>query len=184
MYGMVNSAIRGLVIDNHGEAAWVTVHTQADAPATFEPMQPYADEITYRLVGSAVATLGGDVETLLREFGRYWIRRIAVVQYADLLQATGTRFTSFVRNLDHMHARLKMTFPSYTPPSFRVIEAGSNRLQVDYYSEREGLQPFVEGLLEALAEHFGERVQITRIADHSHNMPCKRMLLTLDAATA
>jgi len=41
MYGMVNDAVRGLVKENFGDDAWERIHTAADVPESFVPMQAY-----------------------------------------------------------------------------------------------------------------------------------------------
>ncbi|MGB0648138.1 MAG: heme NO-binding domain-containing protein [Bradymonadia bacterium] len=177
MYGMVNDAVRGLVRSAFGEEAWKQIHTKADAPESFVAMQTYDDEVTYNLVGAAVEVLQLDAETVLQTFGKYWVSDVATEHYASLMSNTGISFVDFVKNLDHMHQRIRTTFPDYQPPSFRVIDIGDDRIQVDYYSKREGLLPFVEGLFDGLATHFNTVISITHQADDSHPLPCKRMIV-------
>lgn len=179
MYGMVNSAIREHVLERYGAAAWDEVHRAVGTVDRFEPMQPYPDAVTYGLVGSVVAKFGVEAPVLLHDLGEFWIERIAKRHYAELMAATGSSFVSFVKNLDHMHARIRVSMPHYQPPSFRVLTLADDRLQVDYYSDREGLLPFVEGLFAGLAAHFGAAIAIEHVADESHGMPCKRMLVTV-----
>jgi len=92
-----------------------------------------------------------------------------------MMNKTGTDFVGFMQNLDHMHSRMKTTFPGYSPPSFRVQNLEDGLLCLDYYSKREGLLPFVEGLLTGLSEHFDCTLEITHVPDEDHPMPCKRM---------
>jgi hypothetical protein len=142
-------------------------------------MQTYDDAVTYQLVGAAHEELGIDAAVILHGFGEYWVSDVATASYADLMRKTGVGFIDFVKNLDHLHERIKVTFPGYRPPSFRVKELSPKQIQVDYYSHREGLLPFVEGLFQGLAKHYDEAISITHIPDDSHAMPCKRMLVTL-----
>ena len=116
-------------------------------------------------------------ETILRTFGVYWVRSVASVHYADLMQQTGQGFGDFVKNLDHMHQRIRATFPGFKPPSFRVLDVSDQTIQMDYYSSREGLLPFVEGLLDGLAQHFNVTLSVSHVPDASHPLPCKRMLV-------
>ena len=178
MYGMVNKAVRGLVIENFSEEIWTKLHTKANAPANFVAFEQYDDDITYRLVGAASEILDMPADEVLRAFGVYWVQRIATANYTDLMQKTGTDFVGFVQNLDHMHSRIKVTFPGYSPPSFRVKVVDETLLQLDYYSHREGLLPFVEGLMISLAEYFGQSIEIEHVPDESHPMPCKRMKIS------
>ena len=177
MYGLVNQAVRGLVLDNFGEEAWENIRTKADAPESFISMQPYDDAVTYGLVGAAVEVLNLPAEKILYSFGEYWVQKIAVVSYSELMSKSGTDFVDFVKNLDHMHSRIKVTFPDYSPPSFRVKEISANSIQLDYYSDREGLLPFVEGLMNAVAAHFDSEITIAHVDDEINPMPSKRMIV-------
>ena len=178
MYGLVNQAVRGLILEQHGEAIWEKIRTKAGTPESFVAMQPYDDAVTYGLVGAAVEVLGAPAEDILYAFGEYWVKSRATVSYAELMSTAGTEFVDFVKNLDHMHSRIKVTFPDYSPPSFRVKELSEESLQLDYYSKREGLLPFVEGLMNGVAEHFGCEITITHVDDAMNPMPSKRMIVT------
>ena len=184
MYGMVNKAVRGLVLDAFGEDAWARIHSNAEAPADFVAFEQYDDAVTYNLVGAAVEELQMSAEDVLKAFGNYWVAEIAMIAYADIMNQTGTSFVAFLKNLDHMHSRIQVTFPGYSPPSFRVKETGPGEVLLDYYSKREGLLPFVEGLLAGLATHFQQEITIEQLPDDSHSMPCKRMKVSFKAATA
>ena len=178
MYGMVNDAVRGLVLKAFGDEAWEKIYTRANAPASFAPMQAYYDEVTYALVDAAVDELGISASDVLKTFGHYWVSDVATVHYADLMSKTGIGFVDFVKNLDHMHQRIRTTFPNYDPPSFRVLDIEPGVIQVDYYSQREGLLPFVIGLLEGLGNHFSQTLEVEIIDDDQHPLPCRRMLVS------
>ena len=177
MYGMVNQAVRGLVLDNYGAEIWERIRLKAEAPESFISMQAYDDSVTYALVSSAVDVLETPADKILYAFGEYWVNKIAVESYAELMSKTGTNFVDFVKNLDHMHSRIKVTFPGYEPPSFRVKDLTDESIQLDYYSKREGLLPFVEGLMTAVGIHFGCNVTITQVDDSLNPMPSKRMII-------
>jgi hypothetical protein len=179
MYGMVNEAVRGLVIENFGEDTWTQIHSKAGTPKLFVPMESYDDAITYNLVGAATEVLGLEAEVILKTFGVYWVESVATKHYADMMNQTGVSFYEFLNNLDSMHQRMKSTFPDYQPPSFRVLKKGPQLLQVDYYSKREGLLPFVEGLISGLSKHFDQPIEIKHVPDDAHPLPCKRMLIEL-----
>ena len=178
MYGMVNRAVRGLVLEQFGEEAWRKIHEKADAPPTFDAFKQYDDAVTYGLVGAATEILELPAETILHAFGEYWVLKVATQSYTDLMDRTGTDFLAFVQGLDQMHSRIKMTFPGFRPPSFRITVRAEDRFYMDYYSEREGLLPFVEGLLSGLATHFEQKITVQQISDDQHPMPCKRMEVT------
>ncbi len=177
MYGMVTQAVRGLVIDKFGAEVWTKIYTGAGVPENFLAMQPYDDSVTYNLVGKAVEVLGLPAESILMAFGQYWVSDIATKNYDGLMHSTGRDFADFVANLDHMHQRIRVTFPDYQPPSFRVKKLGPGKLQVDYYSHRSGLLPFVEGLFLGLGAYFKEEITFESVDDTTHRLPCKRMIV-------
>lgn len=177
MYGAVNQAIKGFVEDNHGTEVWRTLHTAAGAPESFIAMSPYDDAITYNLVGAASEMLKVPAETILIAFGEYWVDKIAVIHYAEIMGRSGQNFVDFTKNLDHMHQRIRATFPDYNPPSFRVKVMSPEQLQVDYYSSRPGLLPFVEGLFVALGRYFKVSVAFQHLDAEQLGLPCRRFLV-------
>jgi hypothetical protein len=180
MYGMVNEAVRGLVISNFGEDTWTKIHTKAGVSSSFTALESYPDEVTYNLVGAAVEILEISAEDVLKTFGVYWVEHVATAHYGDLMAQTGGGIVEFLKNLDSMHQRMKSVFPEYQPPSFRVVDTDTpNVYQVDYYSQREGLLPFVVGLFDGLSQHFGEPIEIEHVPDDAHPMPCRRMLMSV-----
>ena len=182
MYGMVNQAVCSLVTSNFGVKTWKKIHKKANAPESFLDFEQYDDAVTYDLVSASSEVLELDAATVLRTLGNFWVANVATVRYADLLDRTGTDFLAFLKGLDHMHSRIKVSFPNYIPPSFRVKEVEPSLLQLDYYSEREGLLPFVEGLLEGLSKHFAVQMTIEPVPDDQHPMPCKRMMIHYEAS--
>ena len=180
MYGMVNQAVRGLVLDVFGADAWRDISQKAESPEEFASLESYDDEVTYNLVSAASEVLALSPVDVLQSFGKYWIHHIASKHYADLMSKTGTSFERFVSNLDHMHSRIQATFPDYKPPSFRVKTLEAGLLQVDYYSERVGLLPFVEGLFMGLGEYFEMTLRIEHVPDEAHPMPCQRMKIQFE----
>jgi hypothetical protein len=140
-------------------------------------MRSYNDETTFALVAAAVNVLKLDATTILRAFGECWVSDVATEHYSDLMKNTGISFVDFVKNLDHMHQRIRTTFPDYKPPSFRVIDLKDDQIQVDYDSQRQSLLPFVEGLFKGLATHYNTNIEIEHVSDDSHPLPCKRMFI-------
>lgn len=155
MYGLVNKAVRQMVIEGHGEETWQRIRVLAGVVEDhFVSLDPYPDDITYNLVGAASKVLGAKPEALLHAFGHYWVEFAWKGDYRHILNASGHTFSAFVGNLDQLHSRLRATFPEYAPPSFRVSDAGPAQLKLHYYSHRQGLLPFVAGLLEGVGQRF------------------------------
>ena len=164
MYGLVNQAVQGLVVSRYGEETWQEIRSRAGIETdVFLSMEPYDDAITYGLVGAASEVLEIEPESVLFAFGEYWVLETAKKSYAELMEAAGSTLPEFLGNLDQLHSRLQATFPNLSPPSFRVEMQEPGSLRLHYYSEREGLEPFVAGLVSGLGTYFGVPVEAMQV---------------------
>ena len=161
MYGMVNNAFRAYVIDHQGEAAWNDIVERAGLDVgEFGGMTPYDDSVTLAIVGAMVQRSGQSVDDVLRDVGRHWIGFARTTPFANLLAMAGTDFASSIANLDEMHARIQTSLPTIRPPSFACSTRDDGHLEITYHSERDGLFPFVIGVLEGLAAGFGQQLEV------------------------
>lgn len=153
MYGLVNKAVQGFVTSQFGAEAWDAVRREAGvSEVAFVGMNPYPDDITYNLVAAGSKLLKVPAEQVLEAFGRYWMTFTAQEGYGPMLAMMGDTLPAFLRNLDPMHERLRMTFPKLRPPRITVTDETADTLRLHYFSERPGLAPFVIGLLKGLGQ--------------------------------
>lgn len=168
MYGMVNSGIRNMVSEQFGQEAWHGIIARVPGcPSEFGALENYDDRLTYDLVAAACEELGVEAERFLHHLGEYWIPYVSRAGYAVLMERGGRSLPEFLKGLDGMHSRLALTYSSRDEgrrwPSFRVSDVGDASLRLHYYSERQGLQPFVVGLVHGLAKKFGTTVEVELI---------------------
>jgi hypothetical protein len=165
MYGLVNKAVEQMVCTHHGQATWEAIRTLAGIDdAVFVSLNQYPDDITYRLVDAASATLGASHADILRAFGRYWTLYTAKEGYGDLIRMSGPTLFEALHNLDNMHARVSLTYAHLQPPSFACSDETDTTLLCHYYSHRAGLAPMVIGLLEGLAEMYSTPATVEQVA--------------------
>lgn len=166
MYGMVNKAVEQLIVSQFGQEAWASVVAKANVDDdAFISNEAYPDEITYRLVGAASEVLNLSQREVLIAFGEWWVLRTARDSYGAMLDAAGDNLREFLMNLPHFHTRVKMLFPKLQPPSFACSDAGERSLRLDYISHREGLAPFVEGLIAGVGKMFDTPVRIEHVEE-------------------
>lgn len=164
MYGLVNEGIRDLVVSVAGPEAWAAICSDAGIPPEgFEPLCPYDDSLTYKLVGLVSQKLNLSAEEVLIKFGEEWITYTAENGYGELLKIFGTNFRGCLTNLNKMHAHMGSMMPSLAPPQFQVELTGETEMIVHYFSKRDGLAPMVVGLLQGLAKKFGENITLQHI---------------------
>jgi hypothetical protein len=168
---MINEAMRRLVEETAGVEAWPRIAGRAGTSQSFAALSYYDDDITHRLLAAASTELDTPADDLLRAFGHYWSTRVGPENYGDILGAAGTDVASVLGSLDEMHARLQTLYPELRPPSFSVAESEPGALEVHYRSERDGLQPFVTGLLEGLGDLYGTPATVELTAERSAEHP-------------
>ncbi len=156
MYGLINMAIKQLVLDNFGESGWQKVLDEAKVKQTnFEMLTIYNDDITYKLVGGACAVTGKSAEEILKLFGAYWVKYAAGAGYEPLFKLFGPTFKECMINLNRMHEHMGAMMPGLIPPEFNLEEdIAESEIILQYKSQRKGLAPMVSGLIQALSERY------------------------------
>lgn len=172
MYGMVQLGLEQMVKDEHGPDTWNDILDRAgQRGVVFVSNQPYPDEVSYGLVGAASEILKEEPAALLEHFGRYWVAHFAPQHYQTLMDAAGGDMGAFIGNLNDLHVRVGLVFPGYQPPRFEVEPVGDRSLLLHYYSHREGLTPFVVGLLRGIGDRFGQQVEVTLLEATAESHP-------------
>jgi hypothetical protein len=175
MYGLVNAAVEDFVCTNFGRDQWETIKARAGVTSqSFNRMESYPDELTYKLVEAACGVLGVTAEQALRGFGGHWVLYTGREGYGNLFDMAGRSLKEFLLNLDNLHTRVGQSFAKLKPPSFRFDILDDETLRMHYHpgGGRTGLCPMVDGLLEGLSKHFKQALTMehdvckVRGADH------------------
>lgn len=167
MYGMVNKAIKGLIVDNYNTETWREICDKSDFfDYEFAGLKSYPDELTYKLVGNASEVLSIEKAKLLEMFGEYWITYTAEEGYGNLIQIAGSTFGEVLSNLNMLHERLSHIMPSLKPPIFNSKLISENNIELEYQSTRAGFAPMVKGLIIGLGKKYNHDVEV-KIASES-----------------
>ena len=178
MYGLVNKAIKDLVVTNHGEEVWKEICRLSDfEDMDFIGMNPYPDKITYDLVKNASIVLKADAADILDAFGEYWILYTADEGYGDLMDLTGSSFVEFLGNLDMLHYRINNIMPQLAAPQFSTRNQKENSVELEYRSHREGLVPMLYGLIRGLGKRFNMVVTTEQIQIKNEQNGCHVFLI-------
>jgi hypothetical protein len=166
MYGLVNQAIQGLVIDNFGEDNWKAIKQKANVTEdSFLSNEIYDDSITFNLAVSASEVLNIPLADVLKTFGKYWIIKVGNEKYGPLMKSGGDNFIDFIVNLPNFHSRVMLIYSDIKPPEFIVEKVTDKQLKLHYYSTRQGLTDFMFGLIQGLGELYQTPIDIKLIAD-------------------
>ncbi|HJY83153.1 MAG TPA: heme NO-binding domain-containing protein [Candidatus Binatia bacterium] len=182
MYGLVNKALQDLVCSRYGEDAWETIRRNAGVDVDlFVNMEAYPDDITHKLVVAASEVLSISPDELLKSFGEHWVSYTAKAGYSDLLTLAGNNLATCLQNLDNLHTRVGLIFPRLKPPSFWCTDILDDSLVLHYrpgLHSRQGLAPFVVGLVNGLASRFKTEVEVEQTAHRSQGAEHDEFLIT------
>lgn len=179
MYGLVNKAIKDLVVTKFGQEKWDEMCQMVGfTEGEFVGMNPYPDKLTYDLVGAASRVLKADASYVLEAFGEYWILYTADEGYGDLMDLTGSSFVEFLDNLDMLHYRINNIMPDLAAPQFSTRNQKENSVELEYRSHREGLVPMLFGLIKGLGKRFEMEVKVEHIQEKDENNDCHVFLIT------
>lgn len=166
MYGLVNQAIQGLVIDNFGNENWNKIKQKAGVTEeAFLSNEIYDDSITFNLAVSASEVLAIPLADVLKTFGKYWILKVGNEKYGPLMKSGGDNFIDFIVNLPNFHSRVMLIYSDIKPPEFIVERVADNKLKLHYYSTRQGLTDFMFGLIQGLGELYNITINVSIVAD-------------------
>lgn len=155
MYGMIHRAVRQMVLDAQGEEAWLNLARLAGVgPVEMISIEVYDDDVTFNLIAATADFLEIPLESLLVEFGRFWIGFAERGSFGHIMDFTGKDLIRFIGNLDRMHSGVKAAMPDARMPSFSIVQNAPGRIVVEYRSSRTGLELFVQGLLLGLLDRF------------------------------
>jgi hypothetical protein len=161
MYGLINVAVRDLVVAKFGQPAWTAILAKSKVDeSAFIRMGQNDDAVTYALVGAASEVLDMPASDILQAFGQYWTEFTVEEGYGQLLDGFGSTFPALLQNLDELHTRVAMVYEGLRPPSFKCENVTDGTMDLHYISERDGLDDLVIGLLKGLGKRFQVDVTI------------------------
>lgn len=162
MHGLVNKALQELVEAQRDQDTWRRICERAGVDQPFFVWDAsYDDAVTYKLVEAASAEFGRPPAAILEDFGVHWVLHTAQQSYGPLMKAAGRSLPEFLRYLPRFHDRIVLLFPDLRMPEFEILEEGDGWTVLSYSSTREGLQPFVVGLIKGLGTMFDTAVDVS-----------------------
>jgi len=100
------------------------------------------------------------VPDLLKEFGRYLLKRF-VVKFPHFFEGVSSTLVFLPQVESVVHLEVKKLYPDAELPSFSCVPVKPAQLEMVYRSTR-NLPDLAEGLILGCADHFGESLDIQR----------------------
>lgn len=167
MKGVVFTEFVDFVSATHGADMVDDIIDDADLPhgGAYTAVGTYPFQEMQRLVVALCRRTGGRADDLLEAFGVHLCNRFSI-SHPAFFTASANLF-DFLDSVDrHIHAEVHKLYADAELPKFRTVSIDADHLLIDYASCRP-LEALAEGMIQAAAAHFGERVTISRsrIAD-------------------
>ncbi len=168
MYGIVNKSIEDLVVANFGREKWENIHKRSGVEIDFFlSNEVYDDDVTYKIATAVGEEMNMTLSAVLIAFGQWWVMKTTKEKYPGLMESGGNNLRDFLINLPNFHNRVMLIYPKLTPPEFKVSDIAEKSLNLHYFSQREGLQDFVRGILLGLANVYGTAVELELVASRN-----------------
>jgi len=178
MKGIINKGIQELVQAKFGVEAWDKVKKLAKCEEPFfSASEDYPDQMTLDLANAASEVSGLPLETVLIEFGKFWVPNTGAKSYSTFFNLAGKTAREFLLSMDKVHKHVTKSIANARPPSFEYEELPDGRLLMHYQSERK-LCAVLRGLILGVGIYFGEELQVKEIACTSNGAPRSTMEVT------
>lgn len=166
MKGIVFSEFNEMVEDKFSPETADKIIVEADLASggAYTSVGTYDHRELLTLVTLLSAETGIDVATLVKTFGKYLAGRFSKLYPVFFEGVDGT--LDFLATIEeHVHVEVKKLYPDAELPNFRTTR-GEDRQMTMYYESRRPFADLAEGLISGCAEHFAEKVSVTRLDDN------------------
>jgi predicted hydrocarbon binding protein len=183
MHGIIFTALKKYVRTSLGGEAWNNLRAAAGlADRVYLPVQPYPDEEFDALVTTVAQHSGISQQQLLQDFGRSMVPDFVTV-YRPLI-APDWRTLDLLEHIEsRVHAGIRLNNPGAEPPVLRVERAAPDRVVIRYESPKRWCA-LGKGLIQGIADHYGERIQVAEERCMSQGEPFCELVVTLTARAA
>jgi hypothetical protein len=163
MHGLIFVTWENYLSERFGSSLLQKYRAQLGETPTNSPLasRVYSDELLLVGVGVACQLTRLPAESLLREYGRYFMLNGLTSHLCAYLLAQVQSGRALLLAMRDAHAQMRRTSEALTPPLFgyEPLASNPNGLALIYDSPRQ-LCSVLWGAIEGAAERYGERVQI------------------------
>lgn len=162
MYGMVNQAVKEMVITQLGSDSWDTICNKLEiSNEDFSLFMQFDDSVTLGIVQNVCGLTQKPAEEILESFGVFWIDFAKNSDYQIILNTFATSPFELINSLNALHERLELSFTNLNAPSFETVSFQDKIMTVNYYSSRDlPLKFFVKGLFKGIFKLFDKNCDV------------------------
>ena len=156
MHGLINRSLQCFIRDTYGDAVWNEIAANARLGFTnFEALMSYPDELTFRALETACATLKKSRDVLLEDLGTYLVSHPNLEAVRRILRFGGDTFTDFLYSLDDLPERVRMAVPDLNLPQLELREHSPGALTLRSFGACPGFGHVLVGIMRAMSDDYG-----------------------------
>lgn len=165
MNALIYKAVQHYVLESHDYDMWDQIVAKAHATSRAESeFQRVNGSGIVHLAQVAADAIEADPNEMLRQAGTHWVIRNRAQVAERMKRANGASFTDAEeRGMLQFQNGIGMVFPALRPPVMLWRIESTTRARLRYVWNRDAFGPFVQGLLQGLAQCFDERLEITAV---------------------
>ncbi|MEO0326616.1 MAG: heme NO-binding domain-containing protein [Myxococcota bacterium] len=163
MHGVVMAELEAFANEAFGAEGFRTLLVDAGLGArVYAAHMTYPDEEVMALVEAASRRLGTGPREVLEFFGRFMAPHL-LATYPSLVDPTWGTLDVLEHTEAAIHRVVRLRKPGATPPHLTVRRVGPGHAELTYASSR-GLCTLARGIVQGLAAHFHEAIDIEEAA--------------------
>lgn len=174
MHGLIFVTWEKYLSERFGETLLKDYREMIGETAATSPLtsRTYSDEVLLAGVGAACKLTGMSLDTLLWEYGRYFMLNGLTSHLCAYLLTKVNNGHELLLMMRKAHAQMRRLPDGLTPPLFQyqAISDSPNELALMYDSPRR-LCALLWGAIEGAAQRYGQRVQVVEVSCMKHGAP-------------
>lgn len=184
MHGLIFVTWEKYISERFGETLLKEYREAIGETAATSPLasRTYSDGVLLAGVGAACKLTGLPLDTLLWEYGRYFMLNGLTSHLCAYLLTKVNNGRELLLMMRKAHAQMRRLPDGLTPPLFeyQAISASPHELALIYDSPRH-LCALLWGAIEGAAQRYGQRVQVVEVSCMKHGAPICRFELHFSA---
>ena len=162
MHGSICCIVKKFVDTNYGSETWDSILQHAGHEGlVLSPIQTYPDEAVFALLGAACELLQVELDDLLRILGRF--AGPELIRFASNMLHPGWKTFELLSNVESLiHRTIRIQNPTAQPANIQAFRLTEDEAQV-IYSSRRGLCTLAHGIIEGIADFYGENINIREV---------------------
>jgi len=157
MKGIIFTGFLEFVKNTFGQEICAKARKEFGEGKVILPIEDYPDETLVNMIATVAKEAGQKVPNVLFKFGKWLVPNFLYKVY-HIYFTTSPNAREFLLRMDDVHKSATKSLPGSHPPSFSY-RGNRNGLIMSYRSVRR-LCPFMRGLIQGVAEVYGEQITI------------------------